>query len=293
MNKKLMTIFTISPLHVGAGSSVGVVDLPIMRERHTQIPVIPGSSLKGVLADLWPDDKEQAKGKDTKPRTNNEGKPVMIRNGTAASLFGSDDNDNPKAGALKIGEARAVLFPVRSLKGGFVWTTSPLALGRLARDLKNAPTLPQEPAADRCLSSSDVTIGGSVVLEEYKLTVAGEFPAEWAECLIKLLPEEVQDLAKGRLVLLTEEMFQYFCEKACQVVTRIKVDDEKGTVVDGALFSQEQVPSETLFTTVVHESEKGGLQKLEECLNSAAIGSVLQIGGDESTGLGVCKVRLI
>ena len=56
MKQQIMSIFTRTPLHVGAGSAVGVVDLPVMRERHTGYPVIPGSSLKGVLADLWRDD---------------------------------------------------------------------------------------------------------------------------------------------------------------------------------------------------------------------------------------------
>jgi hypothetical protein len=45
----LFTLYTRSPLHVGSGTSVDVVDLPIMRERVTGFPVIPATSLKGVL----------------------------------------------------------------------------------------------------------------------------------------------------------------------------------------------------------------------------------------------------
>ena len=51
MNQKVMSIFTRTPMHVGAGSSVGAVDQPIIRERHTGFPVIPGSAVKGVLRD--------------------------------------------------------------------------------------------------------------------------------------------------------------------------------------------------------------------------------------------------
>ena len=51
MQTKIMTLFTRTPLHVGSGSAVGAIDLPVMRERHTQFPVIPGSAIKGVLAD--------------------------------------------------------------------------------------------------------------------------------------------------------------------------------------------------------------------------------------------------
>jgi len=46
MNTKQLIIFTRTPLHVGIGSSVGAVDLPIRRERHTNHPIIPGSSIK-------------------------------------------------------------------------------------------------------------------------------------------------------------------------------------------------------------------------------------------------------
>ena len=51
MKQKLLYLFTRTPLHVGAGTSVGAIDQPIIRERHTGFPVIPGTSLKGVLRD--------------------------------------------------------------------------------------------------------------------------------------------------------------------------------------------------------------------------------------------------
>ncbi|HPO37048.1 MAG TPA: RAMP superfamily CRISPR-associated protein, partial [Kiritimatiellia bacterium] len=56
MKQAILTIFTRTPLHVGAGSSVGAIDQPVIRERHTRFPVIPGSSIKRVLADAWLDE---------------------------------------------------------------------------------------------------------------------------------------------------------------------------------------------------------------------------------------------
>ena len=35
MKQQLLAIFTRTPMHIGAGSSVGAVDLPIIRERPT------------------------------------------------------------------------------------------------------------------------------------------------------------------------------------------------------------------------------------------------------------------
>ena len=45
-DKRILYLFTRTPLHVGAGASVGAIDQPIIRERHTGFPVIPATSLK-------------------------------------------------------------------------------------------------------------------------------------------------------------------------------------------------------------------------------------------------------
>jgi len=58
MQTRILYLFTRTPLHVGAGSSVGAIDQPIVRERHTGFPIIPGSAIKGVLADAWNDGLE-------------------------------------------------------------------------------------------------------------------------------------------------------------------------------------------------------------------------------------------
>ena len=42
-NSRILYLFTRTPLHVGAGASVGAIDQPIQRERHTGFPVIPAS----------------------------------------------------------------------------------------------------------------------------------------------------------------------------------------------------------------------------------------------------------
>ncbi|HLY31875.1 MAG TPA: RAMP superfamily CRISPR-associated protein, partial [Ktedonobacterales bacterium] len=45
----LLFLYTETPLHAGTGASLGIVDLPIQREVHTQYPMIQGSSVKGAL----------------------------------------------------------------------------------------------------------------------------------------------------------------------------------------------------------------------------------------------------
>ena len=116
-------IHALTPLHVGAGRGVGYIDLPILREKVTNLPLVPGSAIKGVFADKHSatDEKRQSD-------------PIF------RAAFGiSDPRGGAEAGAnsgsLVFSDARLVCLPVRSLYGTFAWCTSPLILQRLHRDL--------------------------------------------------------------------------------------------------------------------------------------------------------------
>lgn len=280
MKKQILSIFTRTPLHVGAGNSVGAIDSPVMRERHTRIPIIPGSSLKGVLADQWNDTDYQ-------------------RTAEGRKLFGNTDSNDASAGQLLIGEARVLAFPVRSAKGSFAWITCPLALRRLERDAGWKLDVEQLDGLteDQCVTASDeVKLTGQVILEEYQFSCAVKDISEMAKKLAGLSADPVWKEVESRLVVVNDEMFSYFVEQACEVVTRIRIDDETGTVAKGALFNQEQVPSETMFYAVLgaqepkNASAKDALGAVAEKLNS--VDCVLQIGGDETIGLGYCTVTL-
>lgn len=280
MEPKILAIFTRTPLHVGAGNSVGAVDSPIQRERHTRIPIIPGSSLKGVLADLWNSDCKVDK----------KGNMIRKKESDAEKLFGSQDDKNAKSGSLLIGEARVLLFPVRSAKGSFSWITSPLVLARLKRDSSlEIPNVSID--GMNCHGGSTVVLDGKVVLEEYCLTSVKNIEPALEEKLIKYIPEEMKGLAKGRITIVSDEMFSYFCEQACEVVTRIRVNDTTGTVDKGALFNQEQAPSETLFYSVVAQKSGNGIEALKAKLKESK--DIIQVGGDETIGLGYCTATLV
>ena len=42
-------LYAVSPVHMGAGQAVGVIDNPIQRERHTGHPCFAGSGIKGAV----------------------------------------------------------------------------------------------------------------------------------------------------------------------------------------------------------------------------------------------------
>jgi len=183
----VLYLFTRTPLHVGAGSSVGVIDQPVIRERHTGFPIIPGSGVKGVLRDHL----------------------KSLGEATLNDLFGQGgDAEKFSAGKISFGEARLVAFPVRSAKGAFALATSSLALQRFARDAGLSITVPPAPADTTCLAGSKLVLEKSshkgVVLEEYRFNVAGAFPEEWEKALSGLLTDAVLSGAAGRFVLLSD-----------------------------------------------------------------------------------------
>ena len=55
---QILSLYAETSLHPGSGSSTGVIDLPVQRERHTGFPIIPPTGVKGTLRQqaelLWP-----------------------------------------------------------------------------------------------------------------------------------------------------------------------------------------------------------------------------------------------
>ena len=167
MTSRILYLFTRTPLHVGAGASVGAIDQPIQRERHTGFPIIPGSSIKGVLRDhLFPNAKEG-------------------EHADADTFFGRGSKGiEASAGHISFGEAKLVAFPVRSAKGAFALAVSPLTLLRLARDAGwNDLVVPSMPEDMLCRAGAKLVIPGknAVVLEEYRhkiVEVKGDEPMQ-------------------------------------------------------------------------------------------------------------------
>ena len=319
--ERVLLLFTRTPLHVGAGASVGAIDQPIQRERHTGFPIIPASSLKGTFADEWNVDLHDDPGADGETR-----RVRVKRDGTpspAAWLFGSDEAEHAWAGALQLTEARLLAFPVRSARGSFAWLTCPLILGRAVRDgLLPAAVLPKQPIADNEAifaaelpgEKSEPSQLGPLALEvprdgrPCRRVVLEEYAFDWREGEAHASGKAFQDLFEDpvwtevahRLVILSDGMMSHFARHACEVAQHVKIDDLTGTAADKALFNQENVPSESLFWCTLRFfpgrgrpfKERTALNAVEAFRKKIPDGRVLQFGGDASTGLGYCSLNL-
>lgn len=78
---------------------------------------------------------------------------------------------------------------------------------------------------------------------------------------------------------------------ACEVSQHVGIDPQKGTAKKGALFNLEAVPAEALFFAPLALLARASaeLDKLADLFEQRP---VLQFGGDGTTGLGFCTVKL-
>ncbi len=280
-------IHALTGLHPGSGTALGTVDLPVQRERHSQWPTIPGSTLKGILRDAC----RRKRGPDDAWR----------------AAFGPEtDSAGEHAGALSVTDARILAFPVRSLHGVFAWTTCPAVLARLGRDMRLAgiepPRVPQagKPGEFLAPDSSPLLLGkDQALLEEFEFRRTGA-PGDAPGWLARQASDDegTRERIASHLAVLHDDDFTHFTRHATEVVARVGIDYETKTVKEGALFYEEFVPPETIFYALVFAEDsrrKGVGDKAADILTYVAgnLAGTLQIGGNATIGKGLCAVRLV
>ncbi len=296
---EIFYIQTITPTHVGSGSDLGIVDLPIQRESHTGFPKIEGSSLKGSIREAFENSgKDEIKihlafGFD-KTNANEKVKEEFQK------LLPENNKDSglQYAGALGFSDARILLFPVKSVKGVFAWITSKEVLKRYKRDLEicGLEETFKIPNENSITSNSKVKLENEnvVILEEYSFEVSNG-----ADDIANFLAQQTGiNEIKEKLVVLSDDDFKDFVKMFTEVITRTKIDNTTGTVKDGALFTEEYLPAETIMYSLAMASpimapvsDKKGLDNEEKVLEFfESCPEVIQIGGNATIGKGICKI---
>jgi CRISPR-associated protein Cmr4 len=300
---KVMFLYAESPVHLGSGSSVGVVDLPIQRESFTRLPMGQASGVKGALREWFESHTELGK-----------------KQAKIDLVFGPDaDSADKHAGAVAFGDAKIVLFPVRSYQGVFAWVTCPLVLNRLRRDVSDLEGLesfpaPQEVPSGRALVGADSALllkdqGGQpvIILEENRFDVDSidNSPAPWLAKYALLATDEMRywrDNLQDKLVVLNDDDFTQFVEQNTQIIPRVKLGDGKSSDTEkgGNLFYEENLPPETLLYSMVYGTDPlgqpvNGMETVTDILDfvGQVDGKRIQIGGDETIGRGLMAVRLL
>lgn len=289
MVKKILGLYAETSLHAGSGQNLGVIDLPIQREAHTGWPCVYGSALKGPLRTLA-----------DKASWVNE-------------VFGPEQKqvgDNPHdfhAGALSVGDARLLLLPVRSLTSHFKWVTCPAILERMKADYRRL---------GKPLNFSEIKVGKDsalvpekaeqqdrLFLEELRFNLQGENLDNVISAVTQLMGEgTMANNLRKQLVIVHNDIFNHLSQYATPVVPHISIDSETKTTTGGALWYEESLPPDTLLYSAL-VMQKG--RKLDEKNNITSAEALmkkfsdlveekkyLQVGGNETTGMGWCRMSL-
>ena len=311
----IISMLAETAVHAGTGSDIGAVDLPHQRERATGIPTIHGSGIKGALRD--------AAGRCLSNSI------VVSLFGSAPPQAPGGAQLEP--GALAFSDARLLLFPCRTVGPIFAWVTSPYLLARFQRDAHSAGFQCSDveffkPSDSEAYVTTTSHFGGQVFIEEFSFTKKADSRVDkWAEFIRdNVLPGDGKEKSDNRcggefirdnvlpgdelrsydfwrnhvvksLVVVSDSNLRDFVTYGTEVVTRVRLDPRKKTVVEGALWTEEYLPQDTVMYCVVVEALRAGQQasplgQLSTVINRMP---VIQFGGKESIGRGFMRLRLL
>ncbi|MCE5360046.1 type III-B CRISPR module RAMP protein Cmr4 [Candidatus Igneacidithiobacillus taiwanensis] len=287
MKTSLFHVQAISPVHVGVGQAIGVVDLPIARERASNLPMIPGSAIKGVLRDIFAADR-----------------------GLQKTLFGPEQiskNDDSHAGALVFGDALLLALPVRSLIGMVSFVTSPFLLSRYQQIAKRCglsslpavPSIEEENGALITTSARNIAyVGeqeeGTVVLEDLDLRASkSRLADDWSDWICgQLHDHDWQQHFQARFVIVSDAVLSFLADTGTEIRSRIRIDDQKRTVARGALWYEENLPAESiLFGLLGFDDPFDGNQIDVQTAFREHVQehTLIQIGGKATVGRGLVR----
>jgi len=282
MKARLAFVHALSPLHAGTGQGLGVIDLPVAREKATNIPYLPGSSLKGVLRDACDDAQ------------------------TREDVFGPDTTSGESyASSVAFTDLRLVLLPVRSVSGTLAWITAPYILLRFMRDLDAVgmrppvSTIPELNNLDEAAvipEGSGITHNGQVLVEDLDLRARGlDEVAKWAEWLGKqVFPDDPkwQEFLAEHICLVHDDVFGFLVNTATEVFARIRLQRESKTVEKGGLWYEEALPAETILSGIILASPVRSTPEQVFAVLEKLTEKPLQLGGKATVGSGLCRVIL-
>src|SRR6266508_2731704 len=262
MTARLTFIHALSPLHAGTGQGIGVIDLPIAREKATNIPYLPGSSLKGAIRDCHTNQlfdkyfKELQDEKEARKKADQE----------AARIFGEAASEQAYAGSAVFSDQQLLLLPARSLRGTFAWATSPYTLQRFKRDAEGAV----------------VDVAGLSDLPEITDTACLVADEKWRKEL------------KARFCVLSDNVFNFLLEHGTEITARIRLEEQTKTVASGALWYEEALPAETILSgLLVAVKGKAAPKEVFETIDDILTRhKVVQLGGKATVGRGLCSISL-
>jgi CRISPR-associated protein Cmr4 len=351
----LLSFYAETPVHMGVGGSVSYVDLPVQRERHTSFPVLWGSGIKGVLRNFarrkWSKEKVNTifgPNKEEEEKHSKEEEeysscisitdakillyPVRSVRGVFAWItcpfvlkrFLEDLKAIKLNPDKKTHDTQNQNDLVRNLEE-LLKNLNELEDNKIIIDNNKSKLVIQNQKIDNQKPENQKYIA----LEEFVFNVEDknnnnktqEILESFISKLKQILPDNnlSKDDLEKHLAIVSDNVFKDFVNYAVEIRTRIRIDQAKGTVEKGALFSEELIPSESIFYSLVFisepkknnskskenncESKENNSEKKENNIDFEKVKELItqdlfkedpliQFGGDETTGKGFFRVKL-
>jgi CRISPR-associated protein Cmr4 len=255
----MLGLLAETPVHPGAGRSLGVVDLPVAREEATSYPVIVGSSLKGSLREK----AEETEGREAE---------------SVKKSFGKQE----RAGDVLVSDARLLMLPVRSLDRASRFVTCPQLIERYHRDLIRGgigpvPNVPKVEPGEALADGEEY-----IFLEERMFAVREKPGDELVETFLPLVCHDVvHQRLKESLVVVNDDDFGWFARYGLQVQARNQLEDD--TKRSNNLWYEETLPPDTVMYALLLGRTDGSLAMVRQLFEQDCY---LQVGGNATVGQG-------
>lgn len=281
----------LTPIHAGTGRGGEIIDLPVQRDEFG-FPCIWASSLKGAIRSAF-----------SRPASKDEG---CIR-----LAFGSEPlGDIEYSSHVSFLDARLLLVPMRSLRGVWVYATSPHLIGYLrlyletvgnnfACNLKNIEA--------NISSTGNIFVNGRNALLNEEWVELKEAPQLIDDILAPILPHRLLENVRERgLVVLDDDLMKNLLGRSMFIQYRVRLSRETKTVEEGP-WSEEYLPEETvLVSAIIGRNPHSKVLERARCkLGSTNIcnwmlermfndlGGKLWVGGKETLGRGFLEVHAV
>ena len=297
-------VYAITSLHVGMGRSSGVVDLPIQRDPQG-FPVIFSSTFKGAL--------KQHCGT-VYNAINNNGRIDCSKAKVCCCLFGGEgvggEGETDVTSVVSISDLYPLAIPVPSLDKGYVYLTSRYLISTIT-DLFKAVNYEE---GVKFLSSIDPREGKVTQVDEVIVGTDIKVPlAKVRSSLLDTLSNLgsiANKLKEGIAVEEDDRKAVLEIEKGIIKYTRNRINMSTKTVLSGSLWNEEYLPHGSIFAGIMFlntprrnnycngDGDKNKVcddncarQRLNEFIKDKEF--YLNVGGKETIGKGIVKVRIL
>jgi len=261
----LLILRAVSSIHTGVGRRGGIIDLPIQRDEHG-FPCIFSSSIKGALKTAL-----------LNAFINICGDFETARRAVMALLGPDPEEGESFESSIAILDAYLLAMPVRSLKGVYVYVTSPYLLERFAERLEllenynTSSSIKQETqeitskslksciqellrkvghghaiCVNDCEKVSITEIGGALLVDEFLLEINS---VKNQSCsILKNLVGKLK--LEKPLLILDDEDAKMVINRGLLRLTRVRLSRETKTVSTGP-WTEEYLPPKTILHTVI------------------------------------------